>query len=250
MAFIPKTWVDDQIVYAEDMNRIEQGIANAVSVTPQTLTDAQKTQARANIAAAPDGFGLGNGSVTLTSSDNLDNVTGNGWYYWGSSVPANAPTLIHAYSSPGYCGMFMIGSSQIVVSFNARNNMAMRSENNEGWTPWEYINPTLKIGVEYRTTERYQEKPVYTRLVDFGSFPNSTQKDVQIPEEGFYAQNVCIDFTKSVVTYPNDTRTSILPFKNGITEISVNNACVRVTTSSDLSRASGYICVKYTKSTD
>ena len=27
MAFIPKTWVDDQIVYAEDMNRIEKGIA-------------------------------------------------------------------------------------------------------------------------------------------------------------------------------------------------------------------------------
>ena len=26
MAFIPKTWADDQIVYAEDMNRIEQGI--------------------------------------------------------------------------------------------------------------------------------------------------------------------------------------------------------------------------------
>lgn len=27
MAFTPKTWVDDQIVYAEDMNRIEQGVA-------------------------------------------------------------------------------------------------------------------------------------------------------------------------------------------------------------------------------
>lgn len=53
MSFIPKTWVDDQIVYAEDMNRIEQGIANAVSVTPQTLTDAQKNQARSNIGATP-----------------------------------------------------------------------------------------------------------------------------------------------------------------------------------------------------
>lgn len=53
MAFISKTWVDDQIVYAEDMNRIEQGIADAVSVTPQTLSDAQKNQARSNIGATP-----------------------------------------------------------------------------------------------------------------------------------------------------------------------------------------------------
>lgn len=53
MVFIPKTWVDDQIVYAEDMNRIEQGIADAVSVTPQTLSDAQKNQARSNIGATP-----------------------------------------------------------------------------------------------------------------------------------------------------------------------------------------------------
>lgn len=115
------------------------------------------------------------------------------------------------------------------------------------WGPIEWGNPPMLIGEEYRTTERYQGKPVYTMLVDFGSFPNSTQKDVAIPEKGFSAYNVCIDFTKSVVTYPNDPRTSILPFKNGITEISVNNACVRVTTSSDLSSASGYICVKYTK---
>ena len=95
----------------------------------QTLTDAQKTQARGNIAAAPDGFGLGLQNVELTSSDDLDNVMGNGWYHWGSFNPANAPTLIHANATPTYCAMFIINSSQIVVSSNDRNNMAMRTHN-------------------------------------------------------------------------------------------------------------------------
>lgn len=65
MAFIPKTWADDQTVYAADMNRIEQGISDAVSVTPQTLRDAQKTQARENIGAAQQPIFR---SVTLSAS--------------------------------------------------------------------------------------------------------------------------------------------------------------------------------------
>lgn len=158
----------------------------------QSLTDAQKTQARANIAAAPDGFGLGNGSVTLTASDDLDNVTGNGWYSWGSLVPANAPALINAYADPVYCSMFMIGNSQIVVSSNDRNNMAIRTKNTSGWTPWEYINPPLNLGVEYRTTERYAGKPVYVKAVDCGQCSDGKEVEHGISNIAFcvYAQGL------------------------------------------------------------
>lgn len=160
----------------------------------QSLTDAQKTQARANIAAAPDGFGLGNGRVTLTASDDLDNVTGNGWYSWGSLTPANAPALINVYSIPAYCAMFMIDSSQIVVSSNDRNNMAIRTKNIAGWTPWEYINPPLKPGVEYRTTERYLGKPVYIKTVQ--AFSSLTGSDaVNICEVPVGNADKCISCT-------------------------------------------------------
>ena len=151
----------------------------------QTLTDAQKAQARGNIAAAPDGFGLGLQNVVLTSSDDLDNVTGNGWYYWSYPTPANAPALINANTQPAYCAMLMIDSSQIVVSNNDRNNMAMRTENIDGWTPWEYLNPSMQLGVEYRTTERYNGKPVYAKLVDCGVFSDAgTSKTVQFDTSG------------------------------------------------------------------
>lgn len=30
--------------------------------------------------------------------------------------------------------------------------------------PWEWVNPPMVVGVEYRTTERYLSKPVYKKL--------------------------------------------------------------------------------------
>lgn len=43
---------------------------------------------------------------------------------------------------------------------------------------YEYLNPPMQLGVEYRTTERYMGKPVYVKLVDFGALPNNTTKYV------------------------------------------------------------------------
>jgi hypothetical protein len=36
------------------------------------------------------------------------------------------------------------------------------------WSQWEWVNPPMVLGVEYRTTERWQGKPVYTKLLDLG----------------------------------------------------------------------------------
>lgn len=54
MAYEKTVWVNGQApaLDADHLNKIEQGIADAVSVTPQTLSDDQKSQARENIGAA------------------------------------------------------------------------------------------------------------------------------------------------------------------------------------------------------
>lgn len=215
----------------------------------QSLTDEQKTQARANIAAAPDGFGLGKRNVTLTASDNLDNVAGNGWYSWGASTPANVPTLINANAAPAYCAMFMIGNSQIVVSFNDRSSMAMRSSNNEGWTPWEYINPHLKPGVEYRTTERYLGKPVYAKTIDCGTVPLNTQKIVSMGVSGRLNKIRCNAWANS------DADAFTIPRKLSGTEVtataasSANNIYISSNTDT-LANYTIYATVYYTKATD
>ena len=43
------------------------------------------------------------------------------------------------------------------------------------WEDMEYVNPPMVAGVEYRTTERWNGKPVYTKLIDFGLSANSAQ---------------------------------------------------------------------------
>lgn len=51
---------------------------------------------------------------------------------------------------------------------------AVRSYGNtDSWSPWEYINPPMFLGVEYRTTERYLGKPVYCKLVNAGLMPSA-----------------------------------------------------------------------------
>ncbi len=54
MAYTPTVWKNGEFppIDAEHLNKIEQGITDAVSVTPQTLIDGQKAQARDNIGAA------------------------------------------------------------------------------------------------------------------------------------------------------------------------------------------------------
>lgn len=40
------------------------------------------------------------------------------------------------------------------------------------WLDWEWENPYMELGKEYRTTERWQGKAVYTKIVDCGALPS------------------------------------------------------------------------------
>lgn len=42
----------------------------------------------------------------------------------------------------------------------------------------EWLNPPMVVGVEYRTTERWNGKPVYATLLNFGALPNNGRKAV------------------------------------------------------------------------
>ncbi len=46
----------------------------------------------------------------------------------------------------------------------------------------EYENPPMQLGVEYRTTERWQGKPVYTQLVDCGELANNKTVSVTVAD--------------------------------------------------------------------
>ena len=111
-----------------------------------------------------------------------------------------------------------------------------------GWQPWEWVNPPLLLGVEYRTTERYVGSPVYVKLVDFGALPNNNQKDVSVLDAG--TMKCGIDL--KMITSNNQA------FKqyNGITVQVLQNGVITVATNYNLSTIKAFFLIKYTKSTD
>lgn len=190
MAYTPTVWKNGEFppIDAEHLNKMEQGIADAASVTPQTLTDEQKSQARGNIGAAPDGFGLGGSATLLTSADNLDTLMKNGWYYYDTSnaPQGTLPTALASYAnlvSVSVAGNTCVQEAFDVSDSNLHGTVLRRTVYGLGAGakiyPWEWVNPPLSTDTEYRTTERYIGKPVYVKLVDCGTLPaQGTHKDL------------------------------------------------------------------------
>lgn len=101
----------------------------------------------------------------------------------------------------------------------------------------------MKLGVEYRTTERYLGNPVYCELVNFGALPNATRKVVNhnIPN---------VSSVISVYGSAQDQAIGVGAFSAQVTGINADNTHVVIWTSADLSNYSAYVAVKYTKTTD
>lgn len=70
----------------------------------------------------------------------------------------------------------------------------------------EWLNPPMEVGVEYRTTERHNGKPVYAKTVDCGNLPSSgTQKAIKhnTGATQFIRVNGFIDYLGLALPYPN-----------------------------------------------
>lgn len=152
----------------------------------QELTDEQKAQARNNIKAAPDGFGLGGSATLLTSADNLDTLMKNGWYYYNTS---NAPqgslptaltpyaTLIHVSAAGNTCVQEAYDATDSTLHGTVLRRTVYDIGSGAKIYPWEWVNPPIN-GDKYtyhRTTERYNLLPVYkTRIGDFAVWQATT----------------------------------------------------------------------------
>lgn len=118
-----------------------------------------------SVGAAPAGFGLGrNASRKYTD---VNEMLYNGWY----AVPnncANSPTGVNAalIRVDRFSHECII---QTLYSFGTPTYVMRRAWQYSSWDEWEYINPTMYAGIEYKTTERVNNRPVYTKRVLVGS---------------------------------------------------------------------------------
>ena len=165
----------------------------------QTLTDAQKAQARKNINSAPGGFGWGEAMKDVLASDAKDTYE----TYCGkldmllADMPDRTSQLIYTrgpvstgqYSGAGNIVAVLskiLGTSASLIGLSpdprgTTNGLWRMLKDNGNWQPVEWINPPMQLGVEYRTIERYLGKPVYVQVVDFGQLPNKANAGKDIP---------------------------------------------------------------------
>lgn len=186
----------------------------AVSYEAQTLTDGQKAQARGNINAAPGGFGVGaNGSsydYTVLTADTINTINRSGLYVYDD----NDHSIDAGLGNYGGSGLLLHLAHTFAHSYDAKQVLYPRAgmgntylervkDMDKGWQPWEWVNPPMQLGVEYRTTERYLRKPVYVQLMDFGRAPAlGTIKSVAFPENSADQYLVRADLTYYGIAFP------------------------------------------------
>lgn len=221
---------------------------DAVLYTAQSLSDAQKAQARTNINAAPGGFGYGD---TLASIDiNNDEAAFNSALDALLSGLENYVTKqirFANYPVGGQKGGTFVGTlykhdaTYAVLYGSSYDGGTIQKRKLAGaWQPWEWVNPPMELGVEYRTTERYLGKPVYVKVVDFGVLPANAKKAVA---HG-------IDNLGYVLAYSGSVGYWVWPTIPHVTDVQFTATNIEITTDADLGGFATKFILKYFKTTD
>ena len=160
---------------AEMWAKASQGVAEGDFATRAELEAVEA-------GAAPAGYGLGNtsahGPFFNGLNYNADGITGNGFFACSNGVPTkNWGMVMHQqYGSERAVQYFYPSFNSSDVISIKYDSVFMREKIYGVWGEWEYVNPPMYLGVEYRTTERYLGRPVYAKVVNFGALPNATEK--------------------------------------------------------------------------
>ena len=135
-------------------------------VVPKTLEQ---------IGSAPAGYGLGKPSTEIRNCD-LDDIVENGWYSYNmgaevANVPMDIASMLFVenFYDTNFC-------KHTITFLDGINTTVTRVRQSGSWGEWEYKNPPMTPGVEYRTTERYNGKAVYTKLIDMGTYTSGVMR--------------------------------------------------------------------------
>lgn len=193
------------------------------------------------IDAAPAGYGLG---TIGTEIQDCNSAISSGFYKWEDGClnsPFNYGTMVSIGRFHGYphCNQISICNAGI-----EKGCIAVRGNNGE-WGVWEYVNPNMTVGAEYRTTERLDGKPVYAMTIDFGALPNDSSGWLAAP---FSATSIVR--ASGMGVYGGLTNIPCRWLDSGIVKeigLTVTNMGISVFTNFDASHMRIYIQVWYTK---
>ena len=121
---------------------------------------------------APAGYGLGEKAKSI---DSWDDALVNGWYM------APAPSGVGSGNIWGRVDC--LSATYLVQTVYADNNKnsARRFRIGSVFSEWEWVNPPMILGKEYRTTERHNGKPVYKMAIPWPTaFPHTATNQVEV----------------------------------------------------------------------
>lgn len=118
--------------------------------------------------AAPAGYGLGTSGAQC---DDCNNAIVDGFYSLSGGSLKNGPPADTYF---WFGSMFVVSRHGQMIEQMAfyENRIAVRANLDGVWTEWEYLNPRMILGIEYRTTERWNGSPVYAKAVSCGKGPS------------------------------------------------------------------------------
>lgn len=178
-------------------------------------------------------------------------LNNSGMYLFMRGNNAHRLTMLHIYgatsSTTSYLnyGCYAYTTNQVIWYLGERQNATYTDcryrTAADGEIEW--INPPMVLATEYRTTERYNGKPVYTKAISFGSLPNASVSAV-----AHNAANV-ENILSCVGTLSNG---SSLPYagENYNMYCQSNKTKISIVTTSDASSFTAVVTIKYTKTTD
>ena len=223
-----------------------------------SITDVIRGLAAADVGAAPGGYGFGDAIQEIAAAsaeesyetycakvdavlDAMPDKTAKLVLAYPPAVYGKAGTTISLLykGDANYAVLSNIGSADTALCGWRMIKLKKSSSDPSAWQPFEWEHPPMQLGVEYRTTERYQQLPIYTKAVNFGAAPNTTSKTV---EHGITGFNQCVDVS-GILGGAN-----LIGHKN-IVGILVNASQITIEADADLSRSNVYVILKYTKAT-
>ena len=203
---------------------------------------------------APAGYGIGEENAARVNDTDLDTLKKGGTYYIGTGCTNTPPNTDSSWSTlhviPGRA------CTQIFIPANDANRAGTFSswiariynDKTAAWGEWEWVNPPMAAGVEYRTTERYLGKPVYTKLVDCGVGPNATKKRVSAGISNV-DRAVSANGSWGNMSIPYEWFSGDASGAQAIT-ITLNDTYIDIASTVNYSGRTIYALIKYTKTTD
>ena len=239
----------------------QSGDYNATQIPVSGEPEAE-TVAAALSNKAPAGFGFGDAvqSIETTSAeesyetycakvdtvlDGMPNKTAKLVLAYPPAVYGKAGTTISLLykGDANYAVLSNIGSADVGLCGWRMFKLRYPSSSSPAvWMPFEWEHPPMRTGIEYRTTERHNNKPVYKKAVNTGALSAGTSKSV--------AHGVQDIGLRLSALYGLNNDGDNLVGNPGITGILVDGSNITITTAAGFSTSNSWVVIAYTKTTD